>query len=68
MFTYNSFLQPSRLGRAAVIPATQVQTRVEAFQKRIGENRSVQEALDMKIVAGLGKIVSSLNRQLRAWC
>ena len=67
MITCNSFLQPNRLGRAAVIPATRVQTRVGAFQKRIGKNRPVQEALDMKLVAELGKIVSSLNSQLRAW-
>ena len=56
MNTCNSFLQPNRLGRAAVIPATRVQTRVGAFQKGIGKNRSVQERLDIKMVAGLGKI------------
>ena len=68
MFTYNSLLQPSRLGRASVIPATRVQARVADLSKKDWENRSVQERLDIKLVAGLGKIVSSLNRQLRAWC
>ena len=36
--------------------ATRVQTPVGALGKRIGKNRCVQERLDMKIVAELGKI------------
>ena len=36
--------------------AIRVQTPVGALGKRIGKNRSVQERLDMKIVAELSKI------------
>ena len=40
--------------RRALHQATRVQTPAGAFGKRIGgKNRSVQEGLDMKIVAGL---------------
>ena len=49
-------VQLSRLGRAALNQATRVQTLAGAFGKRIGKNRSVQEGLDMKIVAGLDKM------------
>ena len=42
--------------RAALNQATRAQTPVGALGKRIGKNRSVQERLDMKIVAELGKI------------
>ena len=36
--------------------ATRVQILAGAFGKKIGKNRSVQEGLDMKIVAGLDKM------------
>ena len=50
------FRLSSRLGRAALSPATRVQARFEALEKWIGKNRSVQEGLDIKMVAGLDKI------------
>ena len=56
MLTASQLVQLSRLGREALNQATRVQTPAGAFGKRIGKNRSVQEALDMKIVAGLDKM------------
>ena len=56
MLTAILLVQLSRLGRAALNQATRVQTPAGAFGKRIGKNRSVQEGLDMKIVAGLDKV------------